>query len=299
MPVARAQMTRVTETTSPLSLAPTAVIAGNGVLPKLLAQELAFHGPPPTIAAIEGEAGDWINAYPSFAIKSVEIGVLVAELKKRGVSRLVLAGGVKNRPKISSLRFDWVTIKSLPQFAKALRQGDDALLKTFIAVLEAHGFAVVGAHEIMPDLLASQGAMTTLKPNAQDRLDLSCAMQAARELGRLDIGQGAVAVGGRVVAVEGAEGTDAMLFRVTEMRKSGRISANKKGVLVKMAKPGQDMRADLPSIGPDTIDHVAAAGLAGIAVSADCSLILNFAETIKRANVHKIFITGFDVGSET
>ena len=98
-----------------------------------------------------------------------------------------------------------------------------------------------------------------------------------------------------MVAVEGAEGTDAMLMRVADMRKSGRISASKKGVIVKMAKPGQDMRADLPSIGPDTINHVAAAGLAGIAVGADCSLILSFAETIKRANSHGIFVTGFDV----
>jgi UDP-2,3-diacylglucosamine hydrolase len=272
--------------------AKTAVIAGSGRLPEILALELVKHGQKPVIAGIVGEVGRWAASYPGFEIQTVEIGRLVRELKARAVVNVVLAGGVRSRPELSNIRPDWVTLRSIPVFLRALRQGDDALLRAFMNVMQKHGFHVLGAHEIMPDLLAPRGTMTAVKPGRDDDENISRALEAARELGRLDIGQGAVAVRGRVVAVEGAEGTEAMIARVCEMRSTGRISKKRGGVLVKIAKPGQEKRADLPAIGPETVDQAVKAGLAGIAVEAGASLILGFEETIRRANAQKIFVHG-------
>jgi UDP-2,3-diacylglucosamine hydrolase len=272
--------------------AKTAIIAGSGALPELLAEELVEHGQTPVIAAIVAEAGTWTQRYPHFAIKTVEIGRLVKELKSRNIVNVVLAGGVRSRPHLAEIRPDWATLRSVPALLRALRQGDDALLRAFMNVMQSHGFKVLGAHEIMPDLLAPFGTITDSLPGHDDEKDLTRALEAARELGRLDIGQGAIAVRGRVVAVEGAEGTEAMLARVAELRKSGRISQKRGGVLVKVSKPGQDKRADLPSIGPETIEQAIKAGLSGIAVEADASLVLGFEETVRRANNHKIFLHG-------
>jgi UDP-2,3-diacylglucosamine hydrolase len=147
----------------------------------------------------------------------------------------------------------------------------------------------------MPDLLAPFGTMTEAVPDKNGQEEMDRALEAARALGKLDIGQGAVAVRGRVVALEGAEGTEAMLARVADMRAAGRISQKRGGVLVKTAKPGQEKRADLPAIGPETVDQAASAGLTGIAVEADASLILGFEETIRRANAQKIFVHGLRV----
>jgi UDP-2,3-diacylglucosamine hydrolase len=285
-------MTSTARGTAVSITAKTAVIAGSGTLPEVLAQELVARGQAPVIAAIAGEAGAWIGDHPHFKIQTVEIGRLVKELKARNVVNVVMAGGVRSRPELSSIRPDWVTLRSIPVFLRALRRGDDGLLRAFMRVMENQGFKVLGAHEIMPDLLAQLGTMTGAVPDRGDHEDMARAFEAARELGRLDIGQGAVAVRGRVVAVEGAEGTQAMLARVCELRETGRISRKHGGVLVKIAKPGQEKRADLPAIGPDTIDQAANAGLAGIAVEADASLILDFAETIRRANLRKIFVHG-------
>src|SRR5690606_2645220 len=141
-----------------------------------------------------------------------------------------------------------------------------------------YGIRVLGAHDVAPDLLASQGVLGKIRPTSADESDISAALKAARVLGSLDIGQGAIAVGGRVIALEGIEGTDGLLERTVGLRSHGRIAGKKRGVLVKCAKPGQEMRVDLPTIGPRTIIDAHAAGLAGVAVEADRSFILNFSE---------------------
>jgi UDP-2,3-diacylglucosamine hydrolase len=286
-------MTTATTKRTALSIASkTAIIAGSGLLPEVLAKELVAHGQTPVIAGVAGEAGSWISGYPNFTLQTVEIGRLVKELRARGIVNVVMAGGVRSRPEISSMRPDWVTLTSIPVLVRGLRRGDDSLLRAFIKVMQRQGFKVLGAHEIMPDLLAPYGTMSSTMPSSGDDQDIARALEAARALGSLDIGQGAVAVRGRVVAVEGAEGTQAMLARVADLRAAGRITNKRGGVLVKIAKPGQEKRADLPAIGPETVDQAALAGLAGIAVEADASLILGFEETIRRADAHKIFVHG-------
>ncbi len=274
------------------------IIAGSGLLPQLLARELAAHGNPPLVMAIDGEAGEWTRDYPGFRAKTVEVSRVVRELKSLGIRRVVLAGGVRGRPDWSAFRPDWFLLTNAPGIYRALRSGDDGLLRVGVSLLKKYGMTVVGAHEIMPDLLTQAGTPTSRKPDKYDLVDIKCAHHAARTLGSLDIGQGAVAVGGRVVAVEGAEGTDSMLERVRQMRQDGKISAKARGVLVKAAKPGQELRADLPSIGPDTIQGAADAGLAGIALETERSLVLDFARTIQRANEHGLFVSGIAPGDD-
>jgi hypothetical protein len=158
--------------------------------------------------------------------------------------------------------------------------------------LESRGIKVVGAHEIVPELTAGEGPLTATRPNQSDWRDIQAARTAARAIGALDIGQAAVAIGGRAVALEGIEGTAGLLDRTRELRGHGRLAGKARGVLVKCAKPGQELRADLPSIGPQTIEAAHAAGLAGIAVEAGRSLILEGPATIARANALGLFIVG-------
>lgn len=275
-----------------------AIIAGSGLLPELLARELVSHGEKPFVMAIEGEAGDWTNDYPGFRAKSVEISKVVKGLQSRGIKRVVLAGGVKGRPDLGAVRPDWFLLSNVANIYKALRSGDDGLLRVGVNLLAKYGMTVVGAHEVMPDLLTQTGTPTSRQLDRFDKADISCAYRAALEIGRHDIGQAVVAVGGRVVAVEGAEGTDGMLERVRDLRSEGRISMRAKGVLVKAAKPNQELRADLPSIGPETVKRAAEAGLAGIALESERSLILDFGQTLRLANEHGLFLHGIAPGDK-
>jgi UDP-2,3-diacylglucosamine hydrolase len=163
-----------------------------------------------------------------------------------------------------------------------------------IELIEASGAHVIGAHEVVPGLLADTGPLGAHAPTDEDRRDIEAGIAAANALGALDVGQGAVAVGGRVVALEGAEGTDAMLARVADLRKDGRISIRRRGVLVKLCKPQQDERADLPSIGPSTVAGAHAAGLAGIAVEAGRALVLERARLVEEADRSGLFILGIE-----
>lgn len=272
----------------------TAIIAGSGLLPKLLAEKIFAAGGAPFLVGLKGEVGGWIGEYEHMSAGIVELSLVIKAMKAASVGRVVLAGGMRARPDFWSIPRDFVTLSSLPAAYRALRKGDDALLRFFVSFINRHGFEVIGAQTILPDLLAARGLMTRMAPKGPDKRDLEAALHAAREIGRLDIGQGAVAVSGRVVAVEGAEGTDGMLARIVDLRKTGRLSARSRGTLVKVAKPGQELRADLPSIGPATVENAAAAGLAGIAVGADCSLVIDFQKTVDRADELGLFIVGFD-----
>lgn len=268
-----------------------AIIAGNGQLPINVAAALEAMGKAPFLVPLRGEAAPELYRYEHQEISVVEFAKLVRSMKAAGVDRVVLAGGVTSRPHVSDLKLDWPTLRAVPYVLRALGQGDDALLRAFIGLLESFGFKVAGAHEVVPNLLSPSPAqiLTRKAPDAKERLNLELAMESALRLGDLDVGQGAVAVGGRVVALEGAEGTDQMLERVRELRVAGRIP-RRGGVLVKMAKPQQDERADLPTIGISTVINAAHAGLSGIAVEAGRTFILGFGETIASANDKGFFI---------
>ncbi|MGH6763142.1 MAG: LpxI family protein [Phyllobacterium sp.] len=292
-------MTSKIDCPKPVDLRPTvfdgrtAIIAGNGALPVSVVNTLRASGNNPLVLAIRGEASDELYCGDYAEIEVVDLGRVVKLLKTNNIRNVVMAGGVRQRPRISSIKPDFATLAVVPRFFRALGQGDDRLLRAVIGVLESYGFRVLGAHQIVPDLLTPEAAQMTLaKPGDRNIANIALACEAALAIGHLDVGQGAVAVGGRVVALEGAEGTDAMLERVEQMRLTGRIPQSG-GVLVKCAKPNQDERADLPAIGTDTVVNAKRAKLDGIAVEARRTLILDFGKTIETANKLDIFITSF------
>lgn len=224
-----------------------------------------------------------------------DVAKLASVKRAKNLTRVVLSGSVRKRPELQQLRLTLSSLLKLPSIIRRLiAGGDDAVLRMVIGLLEGEGLRVVGAHEIVPGLLASVGPLAALRPSNDDLRDLKAGMEAAEALGRLDIGQGAVAVGGRVVALEGAEGTDRMLERVAELRHEGRISARRRGVLVKLCKPQQDMRADLPTIGLSTIENARKAGLAGIAVEAGRALVLERDAVVGAADAAGLFVVGVD-----
>ncbi len=275
-----------------------ALIAGNGSLPCQIAEALSSAGREFRIIAIKGEADERTRAQADTELGWGEIGRLYKFLKKTGCRDVLLIGGVSRRPDFTSILGDLGTLKRLPTIIRALAGGDDSLLTKVIRLFEVEGYRVVGIKDVAPQLLASSGVLGKVQPNQGDWRDAELALRATEKLGELDIGQAAIAVGGRVVALEGAEGTDAMLQRCAELKRIGRIrSKGRSGVLVKTAKPNQDLRVDLPTVGPMTIDLAAAAGLAGIAVEASGALIAEKEETLKKADNAGLFVIGIEHGT--
>lgn len=275
-----------------------AVVAGSGALPRDVVRTLVKGGHRPLVIAIEGEA-DWLDGenvadFDLWPAPAERLGLFLPRLKRAGVTHLVLAGGVSRRPPILKVRLGWDVFRALPKLLAAYAKGDDGLLRAVIAHIESKGIRVLGAHEIAPELLAPEGVMTRSGPKASDRKDLAAAYEAARMIGALDIGQAAIAVGGRAVALEGIEGTAGLLERMRGMRNHGRLAGKAGGALVKCVKPDQEKRADMPTIGPDTIRAAHAAGLAGVGVEAGRSLILDYATTIGLADEHGLFVIGLD-----
>ncbi|WP_204251997.1 LpxI family protein [Phyllobacterium zundukense] len=273
----------------------TAIVAGNGLLPVAVAESLRKQGGNPLIVAIKGEAEPELYKGEHAEISIVELGGLVKILKAEGISNVVLAGGIRHRPEFgAALRPGNGNLVALYRFMRAFRLGDDGLLRAVIATIESYGFRVLGAHEIVPDILApAPGTITRKGADKESIADMRAARKAAIMIGSLDIGQAAIAVGRRVVALEGVEGTDAMLQRVAELRLAKRIN-RKGGVLVKCAKPQQEVRADLPAIGVSTVENAVKAGLKGIAVEAGRTLILGYEETVTAANKAGLFIETFE-----
>ncbi len=271
-----------------------AVVAGSGRLPLDVIEGIARTGGTPLLVRIRGET-DRNAAFDRFDSAEVGLGEfarLVPLLKSRGVTHLVLAGGIARRPRLSEIRINMLLLRHLPRVLKGLASGDNGLLSLLVGGIEREGIRVLGAHEIVPDLLAGEGVLTRARPVGSDQRDIDAAFLAARTIGALDVGQGAVAIGGRVIALEGIEGTDQMLERVASLRGHGRLAGRTRGVLAKCAKPGQELRADLPTIGPATIETAHAAGLAGICVEAERTIVLERGPTVERADELGIFLIG-------
>ena len=282
------------------SLAPKgrlAIIAGNGFLPIYLAEAAREGGENPFIISLRNESDQRFDGFETASASIADITGFERIFREKGIGRVVLSGGVTRRPDWRDIRPNWKVLRKLPLLLRTLVSGgDDALLQVAIGIIEAQGCRVIGAHEVAPGLLAKTGKLGAHSPSQDDIRDIEKAAEAARRLGELDIGQGSVSVGGRVVALEGVEGTDRMLERVAALRAEGRISARRKGVLVKLCKPQQDMRADLPTIGPSTVENAVKAGLAGIAVEAGRALVLEEQKMIAAADAAGIFVCGIDLG---
>lgn len=270
-----------------------AILAGRGRFPLMVARAAREQERDPYILALDGEADqDW-RGFDHATVRIGNLAEVSAVLRREQIGAVVMVGGIARRPRLGDLRPSWPSLRAAPSALRALLSGgDDSVLRAAIRVLENHGVRVLGAHEIAPGLLGTAGPLGRHAPQTSDQADMDAAVDAALALGRLDIGQAAVAAGGRVVALEGLEGTDAMLARVAQLRADGRLRAGSHGVLAKMCKPDQDERADLPSIGPDTVVNAHAAGLAGITVEAGRSLVLDREQLIAEADRLGLFVTG-------
>jgi DUF1009 family protein len=270
-----------------------AIVAGSGRLPVSVAGGLVDAGHRPFIVLVEGEAvDDFPDSADRYVIRLEEIGDLVGVLKRNRATHVVLAGGISRRPRPRLLKPSLGLISIARSLLKAAVSGDNRVLSLLVAHIERHGLKVVGAQDLVPNLLAVSGAITRRKPTRADEADLDAAYAAAKAIGALDIGQAAVAIARRVVALEGIEGTDGLLERVAGLRGHGRLAGATGGVLVKCAKPGQELRADLPTIGPHTVEVVHRAGLAGIGVEAERALILDQRRLVERADELGIFVVG-------
>jgi UDP-2,3-diacylglucosamine hydrolase len=266
------------------------ILAGGGRLPLMIAESVAARGGAVHIVGIEGEADPAIARFPHTWVNWGQIGRMVATLQDEGGRELVIAGAV-TRPDLWRIRPDAGFIKSLPQILRLLAGGDDSVLKRVVRFFEANGLEVRGVHDVAPDLLAGGARMGSVALSEADRADAEVGFAVRHALAPVDAGQAVVVAHGKVLAIEGAEGTDAMLQRVAAL--PGREPAGREGVLAKGPKPGQELRVDMPAIGPRTIEEAAAAGLAGVVIEAGAVLVLDRAEVIRVADERNCAIDGF------
>ncbi|OKH90059.1 LpxI family protein [Thalassospira sp. TSL5-1] len=262
------------------------LIAGGGDLPARLVDAAKASGRAVFVVALEGhcEDPDALGA-PYEVIRLGAAGKILSRLKTEGCVDVVLAGKVK-RPSFASIRPDLRGARLLAKIGfKSL--GDDGLLRIIGQELERDGFRLVGAHEIMVDLVAPEGTLGAVSPDEQALSDARRGLEIAKILGSVDVGQGCIVQQGLVLAVEAIEGTDEMI-----RRSAGYARPGAGGVLVKTSKPQQDKRLDLPAIGITTIEQAHVAGLAGIAVQAGGTMIIDRDAVIEKANQLGLFLIG-------
>ncbi|MDR3533361.1 MAG: UDP-2,3-diacylglucosamine diphosphatase LpxI [Rhodopila sp.] len=265
------------------------IIAGGGMLPVRVAAAARAAGRGVFILGLEGFADRALLApWPHEIQRLGAAGRILAVLRENGCQDLVMIGPVR-RPSLLDLRPDAVGARLLTRVGRAAFAGDDGLLAAVIRVLTEEGFRVIGAHEIMREVVAPRGVLTKAAPDAQAMTDIARGVQVARLLGSADVGQGCVVQQGLVLAVEAIEGTDAMLARAGGLKRDG-IG----GVLVKLVKPGQDKRADLPTIGPDTVRNAASAGLRGLAFEAQATILAEREACLAAADAAGLFLLGLD-----
>ncbi|MFN0023651.1 MAG: LpxI family protein [Parvularculaceae bacterium] len=264
------------------------VIAGAGALPRLLADASAET----FVVRLSGIADADFSAHASVDCGLAEAGKIIRSLKENACDAVTLAGVVR-RPDFSKLKPDWRGAALLPRVILAAAKGDGALLGVLVETLEAEGFLVVGAEEVLTSLTAPPGALGALAPSAGDWADIRKAAAIIAALGPFDVGQAAVVASGFTLAIEAAEGTDGVLARCAGLPASARGGDNRNGVIVKRPKPGQEMRIDLPTVGADTVRGAFAAGLAGVAVEAGATLVIDRDGVAREADRLGLFVYGF------
>ncbi|MEM6466449.1 MAG: UDP-2,3-diacylglucosamine diphosphatase LpxI [Pseudomonadota bacterium] len=285
-------MTETNPTNLPALGKALAIVAGSGVLPRMLAEDCALKGQPYRVVQFEGVPLDWVADHPVIEAIFEKPGRLFADLKAANCADVTFAGGM-TRPKLSPFKFDFKGLRLAPSLFSALRSGDDRALRIINGIFEAEGLRIRAPHELLEKLLMAEGTPTKATPSKNDQADAQRAAQIVQALGEVDVGQGAVVAQGLCLGTESIQGTDAMLAFVANSDPSVRPDPDgAKGVLLKAPKPGQDWRVDLPAIGPDTLTRAKDAGLAGVVVQADGVLVLGLEETVARADELGLFLWG-------
>jgi len=263
-----------------------AIIAGRGQLPALLAAS----DPRALVCAMPGTGPEIGGRMVDIVFRIERMIPFLDELKSRGVSEVCFAGAA-DRPQLDTSALDPATAALSPRLRQAMLAGDDETLRFVLTLFEQHGFAVRGAHEILPDLLPEAGILGRLRPDQQSQADAKRAETVMAALGRADLGQGCVVQQGQVLSVEALPGTDWMLARLADAPFPARPAASAgKGLLYKGPKPQQDFRIDLPAIGSDTVAAVHATGLGGIVIEAGGVMVLDLPGTIRACDAAGLFL---------
>ncbi len=280
---------------TPNALAPKlGLIAGSGSLPLYIAERAKANGRDIFVFGIDGTTPKDIEAFDHCWVKWGEIDKLFKKITDHNIKELVIIGGVR-RPNFKNIKFDFGFIRNLPFVLSLTMGGDDEILSSIIDFIENKGIKIIGAHEIAPELTEHSGTLTTKKPTNRDLQDIEKGIRTVKLLGAMDVGQAAVVARDHVLCVEAAEGTDAMLKRAEGLRQWGTKWLGRKfGVLVKIPKPNQEMRIDMPTIGPKTIENIVSANLAGLCIASGSVLIADKDELIELANNNSIFVISID-----
>lgn len=262
-------------------------------MPFAVADSLAARGIAPVIFALRGNCDPVAVArFRHHWISVGQVGRATKLFRSEGCRDLIFIGTLL-RPALSEIRLDWGTIRVIGKVMRSFRGGDDHLLSGIGRILEQDGFRMVGIRDVAPDVLMPEGCIARATPDPAATADIARGREVLRALGPFDIGQAVVVIDGHVVAVEDIEGTDGLLARVARLRADGRIRARAgRGVLVKAPKSGQDLRFDLPTVGPKTIEGAAIAGLAGIAIIAGYTIAAESQAMIEAADKAGLFIQG-------
>ena len=268
-----------------------AIICGGGTLPFAVADAVTKYGRRVVLFAIRGWADPKrVVDYPHYWAALGQFGAFCRLARREGCQDVVLIGSMV-RPAIWQIRPDLKTLRLLPRIFGIFRGGDDYLLKGVAAIFEEHGFRLLGAHAVAPEILMPEGTLGRERPTDRDNADIAKGLAFLTAASPFDVGQAVVVADARVLAIEAAEGTDSMLERIAHLRQTGRIASGR-GVLVKAAKRNQDRRLDLPSIGPQTVEGAARAGLAGIAVVAGSTVVAEPAQIGAVADRAGLFVLG-------
>lgn len=279
---------------------PLGILACAGSLPIEIAEAATKAGRGVHLVGIAGFAEPGIAAYSHEFVNLGQIGGMLSSLRRAGCRDLVIAGALR-RPNLLKVRVDHGFFRAIRTVLRLTRGGDDSVLRRVVRFFEGEGFEVVGVDRIAPHLLAGIGALGSIEPRVEHLRAISRASALLRALGAFDVGQGAIGDGNRIVAVEGVRGTDAMLEQVRSWHAdaAGRTGDDRDlsgAVLVKLPKPGQELRVDLPAIGPGTVERAHACGLAGIVVAAGRALVLERAQMVAMADAHGLFVLGVEDG---
>lgn len=281
----------MTDTAPPAGTGPLAIICGGGSLPFAVAEAAQRRGRRVVLFALR----DWadaagVAAFPHHWVSFGQLGSFLRLARREGCRDVAMIGTVV-RPAIWRIRPDLTTLRLLPRIIAMFHGGDNHLLSGLAKLFEEHGLRLIGAHDIAPDILMPQGILGLVRPQGSELADISLGLALLAACSPYDVGQAVVVAHRRVLAIEAAEGTDQMLERVAELRTNGRIAV-RGGVLVKAAKRGQDMRIDLPSIGPQTVAGASSAGLAGIAVVAGKAVVAEPEAIVRAADAAQMFVAG-------
>jgi DUF1009 family protein len=279
-----------------MPVGPIAILAGAGQLPIQLVNHLERTGQEVRVLAFRGFADVEMQRRAHATVDLLDLKTIMSTLEGWRPQAVSLVGAVR-RPGFSALLSAYSLLRNMHEVKEVIARGDDQVLRGAVMLLEERGHRVVGAHELAPDLVAAPSLSGARKPDADDREAIDLGLDLLKSLSAFDIGQGAVIARRHVLAIEGPEGTDRMMRRVMKMRQSwfGLRRREEGGVLIKAAKRGQDLRVDMPTIGPRTVLEAAKAGLSGIAIGAGSTFVLEQERTLRTADRLGLFLVAVDL----